>query len=608
MRVVRSLLALALMGFVCAACDGLSIKTAKRTAADTGTVEDTGGSETGTGDDTALETGAEDTGVDTATDTATDTAVDTAPDTAADTVSDTAVDTRDDTAADTTSDSIPPTGVDCASIPIAATSGESCDQAAPVCATGAACIGLGTGLGAECLQVCTPTECSDICGAQGICSGLVDLNDNPLLQDLDGNGTEEEVGACFPVVQAFSLCGTPTTGGCADGQICVGDATAANCTPTCATPGATCGTFNGVEALCNLTLQAADGTEQPACSIDCATAADCPTGLSCVPITGGRICLERPLAALGTACTANVECASGNCATGPTGTANDRCAPTGMNFIPSGTFTMGSPTTEPGRGTDETQHSVTISRGFFMGQTEVTQGQWKLLSGGINPSYFQNTTCTYFGGCASTENANDNGPLEQADWYAAVAFANARSAAEGLTSCYTLTGCTDAANGWRDGIHSGCTGATFSGLTCPGYRLPTESEWEYAARGGTTTATYLGNLNSSSGCSSVQANLDGIAWWCLNSGGRTQAVGGKASNSLGLYDMLGNVYEWTGDWFGIYPGTATDPTGATTGAYRLGRGGLWSADARNARAAFRWSGPADSRRDQLGFRLARTAP
>ena len=311
---------------------------------------------------------------------------------------------------------------------------------------------------------------------------------------------------------------------------------------------------------------------------------------------------------LGTACTLNAECASGNCATDPAGTANDRCAPTGMNYIPAGTFTMGSPSGELGRESDETQHSVTISRSFFLGQTEVTQGQWKALSGGINPSYFQDTTCIY--GCASTESANDSGPAEQMDWYAAVAFANAKSTAEGLTACYTLTGCADVANGWKDGIHEGCTGDTYAGLACTGYRLPTESEWEYAARAGTSTATYLGNLSgrvTDCTATTAQANLDGIAWWCRNSQ-RTHAVGGKSANSFGLYDMLGNVWEWTGDWYGTYPGTVTDPTGATTGSARVGRGGSGVNDARSARAAFRGYFTPAVRGDVLGFRLSRTAP
>jgi hypothetical protein len=221
-------------------------------------------------------------------------ALDVETDAPADTTADTASDTAADTAADTAPDTTPPTPVDCTAIPIAATTGETCVQGtASTCSPGAECIGLGTGLGAKCLQICTPGQCSDICGAQGTCSGLADQNNNPLLRDLDGDGIDDEVGGCFPVVQAFSLCGTPTTGGCAEGQICVGDETAANCTPTCTTPGDSCGRFNGVEALCNLTLQATDGTEQPACSIDCAATADCPAGLTCVPITGGSICLER---------------------------------------------------------------------------------------------------------------------------------------------------------------------------------------------------------------------------------------------------------------------------------------------------------------------------
>ena len=115
---------------------------------------------------------------------------------------------------------------------------------------------------------------------------------------------------------------------------------------------------------------------------------------------------------------------------------------------------------------------MTLSRSFFLGQTEVTQEQWKTLSRSKNPSCFQTTTRTSY----NANNANDNGPAEQIDFFTALGFANARSAAEGLSTCYRLTGCTNRANGWKNGLHSACKNATFSGLTCTGYRLPTESE------------------------------------------------------------------------------------------------------------------------------------
>ncbi|MBU6163107.1 MAG: SUMF1/EgtB/PvdO family nonheme iron enzyme, partial [Myxococcales bacterium] len=174
-------------------------------------------------------------------------------------------------------------------------------------------------------------------------------------------------------------------------------------------------------------------------------------------------------------CNEGLECDSGMCAE-PVTIVVPFVVPDGFVRIDPGTFTMGSPTGELGRDELETQHTVRLTRRFLMQTTEVTQGQWTSLSGGINPSCFQSTSGTE----CSTSNSNDSGPVEQVDWYSAVAFANALSVREGLSACYTLTGCSDAANGWKDGAHSGCTGATFAGLSCTGYRLPTESEWEYA--------------------------------------------------------------------------------------------------------------------------------
>jgi formylglycine-generating enzyme required for sulfatase activity len=197
---------------------------------------------------------------------------------------------------------------------------------------------------------------------------------------------------------------------------------------------------------------------------------------------------------------------------------------------------MGSPTGEEGREADENQHRVTITRAYCMKATEVTQGEWQAVMGS-NPSAFKN--------CGA------NCPVEQVSWDDAVGYANALSRREGLPECYA--------------------GSTFTGLGCRGYRLPTEAEWEYAARAGTTGATY-GKLNS-------------VAWSYDNAGETTHPVRQKQPNAWGLYDMLGNVWEWTGDWNDAYPATVTDPTGPATGSGRVFRGGSYNSYARNARVA-----------------------
>jgi len=227
--------------------------------------------------------------------------------------------------------------------------------------------------------------------------------------------------------------------------------------------------------------------------------------------------------------------------------------------IAPGTFTMGSPSAEEGRKSDETQHSVTITRAFCMKTTEVTQGEWQ-AEAGANPSRFQN--------CGA------NCPVENVTWDDAVWYANALSRREGLPACYA--------------------GSTFTGLDCRGYRLPTEAEWEYAARAGTTAATY--------------GNLDSVAWYDQNAGETTHPVRQKEPNAWGLYDMLGNVWEWTGDWFGEYSRAVTDPTGPATGHAWVFRGGSWYHLAPNARAAFRNGRKPGLRSSNIGFRLVLTAP
>lgn len=260
--------------------------------------------------------------------------------------------------------------------------------------------------------------------------------------------------------------------------------------------------------------------------------------------------------------------------------------PAGYVLIPAGTFTMGSPADEQGHQQgDETQHQVTISRPFCMKRTEVTQAEWRGLIGG-NPSYF--ASC---GGIC---------PVERVSWWDALYYANALSAAQGLQACYTLVSCSGAA-----GSSYSCAAATLVDLDCAGYRLPTEAEWEYAARAGTTTATY----NGTSMLTGALPNsvLEPIAWFSGNSSGTAHAVRLKLANGGGLYDLLGNVWEWCWDWYEAYPNVATtDPLGPAAGVVRVFRGGSWYSGAERARAAERYNGLPDLRDSYLGFRLVRS--
>ena len=230
----------------------------------------------------------------------------------------------------------------------------------------------------------------------------------------------------------------------------------------------------------------------------------------------------------------------------------------GMEFVllEAGTFAMGSPPTEAGRNADEGPvHAVTISQRFYLGKYEVTQGQWEAVMGS-NPSTHSN--------CGRTC------PVEMVSWEDAQAFIAALNRREGVT----------------------------------GYRLPTEAEWEYAARAGAQTAYHFGNAAS---------DLVLYAWYGeLELFGSIHPVGQKRPNAWGLYDMHGNVWEWVADWYGAYPpGSVTDPRGPSTGALRVHRGGSWDAAARLCRAATRRIETQTTRYYRgrsydLGFRLART--
>jgi formylglycine-generating enzyme required for sulfatase activity len=168
--------------------------------------------------------------------------------------------------------------------------------------------------------------------------------------------------------------------------------------------------------------------------------------------------------------------------------------------------------------------------------------------------------------------------------------------------------CENATQGGIDSATVTLNGAA-TVYDCAGYRLPTEAEWEYSARAGTTTAYYDNQgLDEAHYECEVPYHVTAIAWYCGNEGTGTMPVGGKTPNQWGLYDMSGNVWEWVWDWLADYPGDITDPVGPTTGSLHVNRGGGWNYRAGGVRSACRGSDVPDHRYVALGFRVARTLP
>ncbi len=261
----------------------------------------------------------------------------------------------------------------------------------------------------------------------------------------------------------------------------------------------------------------------------------------------------------------------------------------GFVYVEGGTFQMGS---TAGEWNEEPVHQVTVST-FYMSRYEVTHGQYlEFLNGagvsaagrlngnevidmdGYDVAFSHDGTLFIFSGSGVADSIDC--PVMEVTWYGAAEYANWLSAESGLTKVYTINGTSVTAN-W----------------SANGYRLPTEAEWEYAARGGNASKGYL---------YAGSDNADEVAWY--NNSGHSYPVGGKAPNELGLYDMSGNVREWCWDWYGSYSsGSQSDPRGPASGSRRVNRGGSWYYSAGLLRSAYRYSNRPGNSYNNVGFRL-----
>jgi formylglycine-generating enzyme required for sulfatase activity len=231
-----------------------------------------------------------------------------------------------------------------------------------------------------------------------------------------------------------------------------------------------------------------------------------------------------------------------------------------MVYVPGGSFQMGNPQNSYDYIDDDERpvHTVTLSS-FYMGKYEVTQAQYQAVIGDL-PYYLKK----------NPKGVGDNYPVYCVNWYDAIVFCNKLSIAEGLTPAYRISGSTNPSD-WGivphdSNISTWDAAAIVAGSN--GYRLPTEAQWEYAAKSGNGTP---GNYRYSG-----SNTIGDVAWYMGNSGGNSHEVGKKQPNGLGIYDMSGNVREWCWDLYGSYSSVAqTDPQGATSGTRRVQRGGDW---------------------------------
>ncbi len=475
-------------------------------------------------------------------------------------------------------------------------------------------VGCGDGVCGEGEDCATcEADCGDCCG-----DGVCDLRESPCTCPDD--------------------CGDPCTG-----KVCGPDGCGGHCLPGCGL-GLSCAEGECVCLPdCTGKKCGPDGCGGQ-CMPGCAGHEQCVEGAClCQPACVGKECGPDGCSGSCVACPPGASCVNGTCAIvcgdGVCGGGEDKCScpedcgvcPVSEGFVLgwAGSFWMGSPepatscpfgypaypdcVAEAGRNENEKLHYVVLTRDFEIMEHEVTQGAWMASFGGWNPA-------THAGcgpGC----------PVETVSWYDALAFANVRSGESGLAPCYVLSEvtCVDGSAAGDDFM--ACMNPTQGGISaakvtleggaakpydCKGFRLPSESEWEYAARAGTHSAYHSGKGSDGGHLAcEIPFHLTDIAWYCGNNTPEgPKLVGGKAPNAWGLHDMSGNVWEWCWDWMAAYPfGSpllpAVDPTGSGDWA-KVARGGAWSSDGKACRSAHRTGMPPDYRFLYLGFRLARS--